>query len=441
MYRLEPGFLIQGRLLDPGVRPNTDKRRAPKVMERGEVGWAGGGAGPDWFIYLGTGPASWLGNPHDGTIWAEVADEESMAVANNVSLLPVPVPPPGHMHILKTPAAVSASPWMPPVFEAGEAPSLGVLKVANVVLDNATARCGADCHALAHTELHGDVVRWGETHILSDASECCRACHEHAAQASNTKKCNVWVYCSSLKQCGKRYQQCWLKAARNLWSAAEGAMMVGTSDAWTSGTTKPAPEDHPSGAGRRLPRAAEADFQITVDVSLPALSSSKLANGSMLVRMRLRKAAPRAAELIRRLVDVRSGHCQLAMATGGSPTPVGWGSGSRSDGFGVENRWPRGHAVLYGRLSLPPTADNHSSLPLAVEKDPVPILRGSIAWSHLGFDGPAFFIALADMPHLGVAHTVWGEVVSEDLSTLDALAAAVATGDVQLPLVLGLKKL
>jgi hypothetical protein len=46
VYRLEPGFLIQGRLASGGVPTNRDKRRAPKVMERGEVGWAGGGAGP-----------------------------------------------------------------------------------------------------------------------------------------------------------------------------------------------------------------------------------------------------------------------------------------------------------------------------------------------------------------------------------------------------------
>lgn len=55
VYRLEPGFLIQGRLSAPSVRPNSEKPRAPKVMERGEVGWAGGSAGPDYFIYLGTG--------------------------------------------------------------------------------------------------------------------------------------------------------------------------------------------------------------------------------------------------------------------------------------------------------------------------------------------------------------------------------------------------
>jgi hypothetical protein len=75
VYRLEPGFLIQGRLVAPGVPKLASTARAGKVMERGEVGWAGGGAGPDFFIYLGDGPATWLGAPHDGTIFAEVADE------------------------------------------------------------------------------------------------------------------------------------------------------------------------------------------------------------------------------------------------------------------------------------------------------------------------------------------------------------------------------
>jgi hypothetical protein len=75
VYRLGPGFLIQGRLLAPGVPKLASTARAVKVMERGEVGWAGGGAGPDFFIYLGDGPATWLGAPHDGTVFAEVADE------------------------------------------------------------------------------------------------------------------------------------------------------------------------------------------------------------------------------------------------------------------------------------------------------------------------------------------------------------------------------
>ena len=101
-YRLEPGFLVQGSLMGgPGVTANRKNPRAPKVMERGEVGWAGGGKGPDYFIYMGSGPAGWLGIPHEGTIFAEVADEESMRVVTNVSLLPVPPVAPGVMHTLR----------------------------------------------------------------------------------------------------------------------------------------------------------------------------------------------------------------------------------------------------------------------------------------------------------------------------------------------------
>lgn len=75
VYRLEPGFLVQGRLLAPSVPKLASTARATKVMERGEVGWAGGSDGPDFFIYLGDGPATWLGAPHEGTVFAEVADE------------------------------------------------------------------------------------------------------------------------------------------------------------------------------------------------------------------------------------------------------------------------------------------------------------------------------------------------------------------------------
>ena len=81
------------------------------------------------------------------------------------------------------------------------------------------------------TRLHGGVVKWGEKNILPDAAACCAACQATAG-------CNVWVYCSSAQRCGKRHQQCWLKKARDLWALKENKsdVVVGTSDAWTSGT-------------------------------------------------------------------------------------------------------------------------------------------------------------------------------------------------------------
>ena len=469
VYRLEPGFLIQGSLRSRVVPANKDTTKAPKVMERGEVGWAGGGAGPDFFIYLGTGPASWLGNPHDGTIFAEVADEASMAVAANVSLLPMPYTPPGQMHVLKQPVQVVASPWSPPPggldvsasaadalaaasLSAPPAPPLGLLKVAGAALDEQTSRCNASCHALARTELHGSVVMWGEKHLQPDAAHCCEACARHAAGVrAGQKPCNVWVYCSSAPRCGKRYQQCWLKHATNLW--ADTTLLVGTSDAWTAGTAERAPEAHPSGAGRTLPAGAEADLAVSIATHPKPIT----------VRLRLRGAAtPRAAARVAHIADdhqandhqaaARGGALARATASGLAPScedgparllgatspPAGYGNESVDDGVHALGRWVRGGAMLRGTLgrALPgmtPWANASGNGPTAVEPQPVAVRRGSVAWAVSGGDGPTFFVALADMPHLGVSLTVWAEVVDADLAALDELAAAVSDGRVSLP--------
>ena len=477
VYRLEPGFLIQGRLLSMGVPPNRDKTRAPKLMERGEVGWAGGSAGPDYFIYLGTGPATWLGNPHDGTIFADVADEASMAVANNVSLLPVPPTAPGQMHTLKSPVAVTPSLGHrggatsvagAPVANARDGaldgvPTLGVLKVAGAALDTAATDCGPACHALAHTELHGDVVKWGEKNLLDSAPACCASCQEHAA-ANPGRPCNVWVWCSNEQRCTKRHKQCWLKHAKALWANKE--LVVGTSEAWTAGTTEPAPADHPSGAGRVTPAAAAAD--LAIEIALSPAEASRVAgagagadagagagagdgagsaggsSGVVVVRVKLREAAPRSSARVRSHADVASAEAAgwaaavaaaaegspaclapaspLGLLTGGRPTPAHWGLPSSPDGFGAEDRWPRDAAVVRGVLG-PAARWPAPSETVAVEAHPVPVLRGSVAWSTIGTDGPDFFIALADHPHFGIAHTVWAEVVREDLHLLDRLNA------------------
>lgn len=53
----------------------------PRFMERGDVAWAGGSAGPHWFIYLGKDPASFWGTSH--TAWGTV-DVESLKVGVRV---------------------------------------------------------------------------------------------------------------------------------------------------------------------------------------------------------------------------------------------------------------------------------------------------------------------------------------------------------------------
>ena len=109
LYRSET-FLVQGRF-DCGKRsmPAVAKGACPSdvtpvadhicpphdpqcgchgpIMERGMVGWAGGGAGPDFFIYSHASAASHWGNDH--TVVGEVADSESWDVIAAIGELPV----------------------------------------------------------------------------------------------------------------------------------------------------------------------------------------------------------------------------------------------------------------------------------------------------------------------------------------------------------------
>ena len=241
VYRLEPGFLIQGRIGARGVKPNQKITRAPKVMERGEIGWAGGSAGPDFFIYLGNGPASWLGNPHEGTIWAEVADEESLAVADNISLLDLgQKTAPGQMHLMKRPLPFVTSAWNADEHGDAALPFPNILKVKGASLDSQAAACPEACNAFARTELHGGVVKWGAHHKVDSPSACCAACQADA-------KCNVWVHCGSKERCGAKHGECWLKQKKDLWS--DLTLLVGTNpDGWVAGAKEAPPNDHASGA-------------------------------------------------------------------------------------------------------------------------------------------------------------------------------------------------
>mmetsp|Transcript_29689 Transcript_29689/g.64831 ORF Transcript_29689/g.64831 Transcript_29689/m.64831 type:complete len:217 (-) Transcript_29689:1029-1679(-) len=113
-YRAEPDFLLQGSIRSR-VPSNTELGSCPPefrdkprstpcpahdpncgchgpIMIPGMVGWAGGGAGPDFFIYTGHGPATHWNNDH--TVWGEIADELSFEVVDNV--LKLPTNRPGH---------------------------------------------------------------------------------------------------------------------------------------------------------------------------------------------------------------------------------------------------------------------------------------------------------------------------------------------------------
>jgi PAN domain len=97
-YRVEPGFLLQGSLR-ARLPPNKQTTPGPRHMVRGDCGWAGGSAGPDFFCYLGTEPATHWG--YDHTVWAEIADANSFAVAETINAIPPKPTKPGEMHLLE----------------------------------------------------------------------------------------------------------------------------------------------------------------------------------------------------------------------------------------------------------------------------------------------------------------------------------------------------
>ena len=99
VYRVEPGFLVQGTLRSFSTAANVETKRGPKLMERGDVGWAGEGPGPDFFVYLGKEPARHFGRAH--TVFAVVADEASMEVLELVAAAPSSTPGgPGTMRFI-----------------------------------------------------------------------------------------------------------------------------------------------------------------------------------------------------------------------------------------------------------------------------------------------------------------------------------------------------
>ncbi|KAJ1634796.1 hypothetical protein T492DRAFT_836576 [Pavlovales sp. CCMP2436] len=84
--------------------------------------------------------------------------------------------------------------------------------------------------------------------------------------------------------------------------------------------------------------------------------------------------------------------------------------------------------------------------PCRFPSEQVPVRRGSVGWwpSAGGgalADGPQFFVALREMPHLGLSAAMWADVAAEDLPLLDRIAEAVAAGSLPLPHALRLEGL
>lgn len=73
------------------------------------------------------------------------------------------------------------------------------------------------------------------------------------------------------------------------------------------------------------------------------------------------------------------------------------------------------YALLQGGLSA-----RGSPNPVAPREDNPVVRRGMVAWAG-GASGPAFFVALADHPEWGRGHTVFADVVAEDMRVVERI--------------------
>ncbi|KAJ1628222.1 hypothetical protein T492DRAFT_875500 [Pavlovales sp. CCMP2436] len=96
----------------------------------------------------------------------------------------------------------------------------------------AVAAADGACHAVAHVELEGGVVRWGSSHFTDNAAACCASCRQ---LASAVKPCNVWVFCAKEGSCGAQKRgECWLKNA--IPNATKFIKAEGPHLGWVSGS-------------------------------------------------------------------------------------------------------------------------------------------------------------------------------------------------------------
>ena len=118
LYRAEPGFLLQGamravvapnkqcRYFSGGPKECKDPAHRPggSYMEKGDVAWAGGSAGPDFFIMMNK---NGFGATH--TVWGSMADQESMDLALRL-VKGKSSSAPGTMRILDEPVRFTMTP-------------------------------------------------------------------------------------------------------------------------------------------------------------------------------------------------------------------------------------------------------------------------------------------------------------------------------------------
>ncbi|KAK3235611.1 hypothetical protein CYMTET_54200 [Cymbomonas tetramitiformis] len=227
------------------------------------------------------------------------------------------------------------------------------------------------CHVLPHTELHGPVVKWGADHYQPTASACCEACQQFRDEASGeSKRCTVWVYCED--------------EARRM-------------DVWHTHPISTSPNPQHAEVGSR---DCEPGSKHT---------SERFAH---LCQQEAPHASTYIAEVLR---EGRLTGCSFYRA---EPVPPQWGSLEAPDTW-QGGRWGPPYALLQGTLHPGGSQVKAAKADAGSEARPV-IRRGMLAWAG-GGGGPDFFIALAEHPEWGHGHTVFGNVVTQDMEIVDEI--------------------
>ena len=136
------------------------------------------------------------------------------------------------------------------------------------------------------------------------------------------------------------------------------------------------------------------------------------AHGDVRVRL-FERETPKSAALVRAVASL-PGPCSPCRFYRAEPVPSFWGDAALPDSsFG--GRWGPPYALLQGSIG------RHKDLSPRVADAgagarPALLRRGQLAWAGGTAANLAdFFIALADHPEWGHAHTVFGEVVDADM--------------------------
>lgn len=235
------------------------------------------------------------------------------------------------------------------------------------------------CHGIPNWELWGEAVKWGNTNPADSAEACCAQCKALCPEDRADCSCNSWVYCGDKSECGDTYKQCWLKKQHDVMKPDVHASDVSTP--WTSGIL------HPKGQG------------------IVALDLGQQGQ----IRIKLRPTwAPRTVQYVKEVVALKHcTGCQLYRAEG-------LGEGWDADGRRVSSKQPGPpYALLQGTLQT----EGIKFREIPREAAPV-VRRGMVA---LIGGGPDFFISLAHHAEWGRAHTVFGEVLPEDMRVVDEI--------------------